>query len=158
MPKIQTIQIFVILFSKKYVDAIKSNKSVMLPGYDFFNHTRIPNHTAFDPNNYDVIIIEGIMLYNHAELQSIIKTKIFVHTDLDVCLARRILRDLGERGRDVNSVINQWFKFVKPGYEEYIYPTMIHADYIFNNTKESIEENIHNDHKLLKIIEILLSH
>ena len=138
------------------VESIKTNKAVMLPGYDYVNHVRIPDQTPFNPNDYDVIIIEGIMLYNHEELREIIKSKIFVHTDLDVCLARRMLRDIDERGRTVKSVIAQWFEFVKPGYEDYIYPTMIHADYIFNNTKDSIEENIYNDQKLLKIIEILL--
>jgi uridine kinase len=136
--------------------AIKENLTVMLPEYDYVNNARLPDRIEFNPGQYDVVIIEGIMLYNHEELRNLMNLKLFVHTDLDVCLARRLIRDINERGRSLNSVITQWFEYVKPGYEEFIYPTMNHADYVFNNTKESIEENIYNDNKLLKVIEVLL--
>lgn len=136
------------------IDAINCAKVVELPGYDYVNHRSIPNCHTYDPKS-DFIIIEGIMLYNDAELRQLINTKIFVHTDLDACLARRILRDIQERGRTVQSVITQWFDTVKPGYDEFIFPTMKYADYIFNNTKESIDMNIHQDDKLTKLFENL---
>jgi len=139
------------------IKALKEKKTVMLPGYDYVEHKSVPDQHEFDPTQYDVVIIEGIMLYNNEELRALINSKIFVHTDLDVCLARRILRDISERGRTVDSVIKQWFEFVKPGYEDFIFPTMVHADYIFNNTKESIEENIYKDKKFQNIIDVLLN-
>jgi uridine kinase len=129
------------------IEAIKSNKITPLPSYDYINHRSIANSNTFDPNA-DFIIIEGIMLYNIEEFRKLIDTKIFVHTDLDACLARRILRDISERGRTVQSVITQWFKEVKKGYEEFIFPTMKYADYIFNNTEDSIDQNIYHDDKL----------
>lgn len=136
------------------INAINDANVVELPGYDYVNHCSIPNCHTYDPNS-DFIIIEGIMLYNDAVLRQLINTKIFVHTDLDACLARRILRDMKERGRTVQSVITQWFDTVKPGYDEFIFPTMKYADYIFNNTKESIDMNIHQDDKLMKLFENL---
>ncbi len=135
----------------KLINSIKNKETIMLPEYDYINHISIDNHLKFDPNNYDIIIIEGIMLFDNEIMRDIINTKIFVHTDLDVCLARRILRDTAERGRSVPLIIKQWFEFVKPGYINYIDPTIIFADYIFNNTEEIIEENI-IERKLLKII------
>lgn len=136
------------------IDAINGGKKVFLPGYDYTNHCSIPDCNVYDPT-VDFIIIEGIMLYNDIVLRQLLGTKIFVHTDLDVCLARRILRDIVERGRTVQNVISQWFSTVKPGYEEFIYPTMKYADYIFDNTKESINHNIIHDDKLAKLFETL---
>jgi uridine kinase len=136
------------------IDAIRGKNSVELPGYDYINHCSVPNSHKYEPNA-DFVIIEGIMLYNDVILRQIIDTKIFVHTDLDACLARRIMRDMKERDRTVQSVITQWFDTVKPGYEEFIYPTMKYADYIFDNTKDSIDNNIYHDVKLVKLFENL---
>lgn len=136
------------------IDAITNGIATKLPGYDYINQCSINDVNIYDPN-VDFIVIEGIMLYNDKALRHLIDTKIFVHTDLDACLARRILRDIKERGRTVQSVITQWFDTVKPGYEAFIYPTMKYADYIFNNTKESIDQNIYQDTKLLNLYERL---
>lgn len=136
------------------ISAIERNQKTMIPGYDYVNHCSIVDSNVYDPTA-DFIIIEGIMLYSDVALRNLINTKIFVHTDLDACLARRILRDIKERGRTVQTVISQWFDTVKPGYEEFIYPTMKYADYIFDNTKESIDNNIHQDNKLTKLFENL---
>jgi uridine kinase len=135
-------------------DAIRGGVQVSLPGYDYINHRSIKDSHIYNPN-VDFVIIEGIMLYNEELLRSVKETKIFVHTDLDACLARRILRDIKERGRTVHSVIDQWFDTVKPGYEEFIYPTMKYADYIFNNTKDCIEANIHQDDQLTRLFQRL---
>jgi uridine kinase len=136
------------------INAIKEGKPTKLPSYDYINHCSIPDINEYNPN-VDFIIIEGIMLYNDPELRQLITTKIFVHTDLDACLARRILRDIKERGRTVQSVITQWFKTVKPGYEQFIEPTMKYCDYIFDNTKENIDYNIFKDTKLIQLFEKL---
>lgn len=129
------------------INAIKGGVEVSLPGYDYVHHCSIENSHLYIPG-VDFVIIEGIMLYNDEFLRDLINTKIFVHTDLDACLARRILRDMKERERTVQSVIEQWFNTVKPGYEEYIFPTMKYADFIFNNTKDSIDQNILQDNQL----------
>lgn len=136
------------------IDAIKGKKKVRLPNYDYVHHCSIPNVNEYNPN-VDFVIIEGIMLYNEPELRQLIDTKIFVHTDLDACLARRILRDLKERGGTVQSVITQWFNTVKPGYELFIEPTMKYCDYIFDNTKENIDHNIFQDTRLIQLFEKL---
>jgi len=139
---------------KPLIDAISGGVMVKLPGYDYVNHCSIEGCHTYDPNA-DFIIIEGIMLYNDVTLCQLIDTKVFVHTDLDACLARRILRDIKDRGRTVDSVIKQWFETVKPGYESFIFPTMKYADYIFNNTKENIDHNIHQDVKLVRLFDNL---
>jgi uridine kinase len=138
------------------ISAIQGKCKTYLPDYDYIHHRSISDCRChiYDPDA-DFIIIEGIMLYNDEILRNMIETKIFVHTDLDACLARRIMRDMKERDRTVQSVITQWFDTVKPGYEEFIYPTMKYANYIFNNTKESIEKNILSDDKLGRLYENL---
>ena len=138
------------------IQALETNTATLLPTYDYVNHCQIPPHVRFDPTQWEVVIIEGIMLYNHEALRNLINLRLFVYTDLDVCLARRILRDMKERGRSVDSVISQWFHHVKPGYDEYIFPTMTHADYIFNNTKDSLDANLHNDDRFSKVIQAIL--
>jgi uridine kinase len=136
------------------INALRNGQKTMLPSYDYVNHCRIEGQHQFDPN-VDFLIIEGIMLFNDEILRHLINTKIFVHTDLDACLARRILRDMRERGRTVQSVITQWFATVKPGYDEFIYPTMKYADFIFDNTKENIEYNILHDNQLSHLYQTL---
>lgn len=136
------------------IKAITGQTQVKLPGYDYVHHCSVEADHLYDPSA-DFIVIEGIMLYNDEKLRELIDTKLFVHTDLDACLARRILRDIKDRGRTVQNVIEQWFETVKPGYETFIYPTMRYADYIFNNTKENIDHNIHGDYKLIRLFENL---
>jgi uridine kinase len=136
------------------IDAIINGKRTKLPSYDYVHQCSIADVNTYDPD-VDFLVLEGIMLYNDEMLRKLINTKIFVHTDLDACLARRILRDIKDRGRTVQSVINQWFETVKPGYEAFIYPTMKYADYIFNNTKDSIDQNIRQDTKFLTLFEKL---
>lgn len=139
---------------KPLIDAIKCDKVVSMSGYDYVNHCSIPDVHIYDPD-VDFVVIEGIMLYNDEVLRNLINTKIFVQADLDTCLARRILRDVKERGRSVEGVIQQWFKTVKPGFENFIYPTMKYADYIFNNTQDNIDHNIYNDDKLARLFDNL---
>jgi uridine kinase len=131
--------------------ALQSRQAVSLPGYDYVHHCSLSDQHQYDPHS-DFIMIEGIMLLNDPTLRSLIQMKIYVNTDLDVCLARRILRDLKDRGRTVETVITQWFETVKPGYEAFIVPTMKYADYIFNNTQESLEQNMRQDGQKLLLL------
>jgi len=129
-----------IKFIKKYLDA-PVGEVMFPPVYDFHTHKRIDESIMIVK---PILILEGILLLNNKELRDLADWKIFVHTDLDECLARRIERDIAERGRDVKGVLLQWRKFVKPACEEFIEPHMTDADTIVPN-KHSITEMIEHD-------------
>nr|XP_020668063.1 uridine-cytidine kinase-like 1 isoform X6 [Pogona vitticeps]XP_020668064.1 uridine-cytidine kinase-like 1 isoform X7 [Pogona vitticeps] len=107
---------------------LKQGKSVKIPIYDFTTHSRKKEwKTLYGAN---VIIFEGIMAFSDKELLKLLDMKIFVDTDSDIRLVRRLRRDIGERGRDVEGVIKQYNKFVKPAFDQYIQPTMRLADIV----------------------------
>uniref|UniRef100_A0AAQ5ZVJ1 Uridine-cytidine kinase n=1 Tax=Amphiprion ocellaris TaxID=80972 RepID=A0AAQ5ZVJ1_AMPOC len=107
---------------------LKQGKSVKIPVYDFTTHRRQKDWK----NVYgaSVIIFEGIMSFADKELLQLLDMKIFVDTDSDIRLVRRLRRDITERGRDIEGVIKQYNKFVKPAFEQYIEPTMRLADIV----------------------------
>ncbi|KAK5864198.1 hypothetical protein PBY51_001158 [Eleginops maclovinus] len=107
---------------------LKQGKSVKIPVYDFTTHGRQKDWK----NVYgaSVIIFEGIMSFADRELLELLDMKIFVDTDSDIRLVRRLRRDIGERGRDIEGVIKQYNKFVKPAFEQYIEPAMRLADIV----------------------------
>ncbi|XP_061486956.1 uridine-cytidine kinase-like 1 isoform X6 [Rhineura floridana] len=107
---------------------LKQGKSVKIPIYDFTSHSRKKEwKTLYGAN---VIIFEGIMAFADKELLKLLDMKIFVDTDSDIRLVRRLRRDIGERGRDIDGVIKQYNKFVKPAFDQYIQPTMRLADIV----------------------------
>jgi uridine kinase len=107
---------------------LKSGKQVHIPIYNFTTHSREKQRkTVYGAN---VVIFEGIMAFVNKEILDIMDMKIFVDTDADIRLARRLKRDIGERGRTLDSVISQYNKYVKPSFEYYIAPTMSYADII----------------------------
>ncbi|XP_053102946.1 uridine-cytidine kinase-like 1 isoform X3 [Hemicordylus capensis] len=107
---------------------LKQGKSVKIPIYDFTTHSRKKEwKTLYGAN---VIIFEGIMAFADKELLKLLDMKIFVDTDSDIRLVRRLRRDIGERGRDIEGVIKQYNKFVKPAFDQYIQPTMRLADIV----------------------------
>ncbi|XP_028848615.1 uridine-cytidine kinase-like 1 isoform X4 [Denticeps clupeoides] len=107
---------------------LKLGKSVKIPVYDFTTHGRQKEwKTVYGAS---VIIFEGIMSFADKELLKLLDMKIFVDTDSDIRLVRRLRRDISERGRDIEGVIKQYNKFVKPAFEQYIEPTMRLADIV----------------------------
>ncbi|KAK0155627.1 Uridine-cytidine kinase-like 1 [Merluccius polli] len=107
---------------------LKQGKSVKIPVYDFTTHKRHKDwKTVYGAS---VIIFEGIMSFADKELLQLLDMKIFVDTDSDVRLVRRLRRDITERGRDIGGVIKQYNKFVKPAFDQYIEPTMRLADIV----------------------------
>ncbi|XP_077109092.1 uridine-cytidine kinase-like 1 isoform X6 [Ranitomeya variabilis] len=107
---------------------LKQGKSVKIPTYDFTTHSRTKDwKTLYGAN---VIIFEGIMAFAHAELLKLLDMKIFVDTDSDIRLVRRLRRDISERGRDIEGVLKQYHTFVKPAFDQYIQPTMRLADIV----------------------------
>lgn len=110
------------------LEELKGRKIVEVPEYDFKTHSRSAITRRVPPA--DVVIIEGILVLHMEEIRSQLNMKVFVDTDDDVRLARRIQRDVAERGRDVEGVIQQYTKFVKPAFDQFIAPSRRHADII----------------------------
>uniref|UniRef100_A0A673AC69 Uridine-cytidine kinase n=1 Tax=Sphaeramia orbicularis TaxID=375764 RepID=A0A673AC69_9TELE len=107
---------------------LKQGKSVKIPVYDFTTHGRQKEwKTVYGAS---VIIFEGIMSFADKALLQLLDMKIFVDTDSDIRLVHRLRRDITERGRDIEGVIKQYNKFVKPAFEQYIEPTMRLADIV----------------------------
>ncbi|KZY67192.1 uridine kinase [Oleiphilus sp. HI0071] len=111
-----------------HIESLKSGQSVLMPRYDFAQHTRSGASIEIHPT--PIIVVEGIMLFTHKALRDALDLKFFVDTPLDICLLRRLQRDTLERGRSVESVLNQYKHTVRPGYINFIAPTKEHADMI----------------------------
>eukprot|EP01023_Acetabularia_acetabulum_P015594 TRINITY_DN17615_c1_g1_i3.p1 TRINITY_DN17615_c1_g1~~TRINITY_DN17615_c1_g1_i3.p1 ORF type:complete len:514 (+),score=71.49 TRINITY_DN17615_c1_g1_i3:228-1544(+) len=108
-------------------------ESVDVPIYDFKLHKRAKETVRVDPA--DVVIMEGILVLHMEQVRELLNMKIFVDTDDDVRLARRIQRDIECRGRDLESVLRQYTTFVKPMFDQFVAPSRRHADVIIPWTK-----------------------
>eukprot|EP01121_Diplochlamys_sp_Union-15-3_P008136 TRINITY_DN2138_c0_g3_i1.p1 TRINITY_DN2138_c0_g3~~TRINITY_DN2138_c0_g3_i1.p1 ORF type:complete len:475 (-),score=61.98 TRINITY_DN2138_c0_g3_i1:34-1404(-) len=114
---------------------LKEGKCTEIPQYDFKTHSRSPySKTIYGA---DVIILEGILVFFSKELRDEMDIKIFVDTEPDIRLARRLHRDINERGRNIESIFQQYFKFVKPAFEDYILPTKKCADIVIPRGAEN---------------------
>ncbi|XP_020206305.1 uridine kinase-like protein 1, chloroplastic isoform X1 [Cajanus cajan] len=111
------------------ISKLKSGQSVQVPIYDFKLHQRSSDRSR-QVNASEVIILEGILVFHEQRVRNMMNMKIFVDADPDVRLARRIRRDTVERGRDVHSVLEQYAKFVKPAFDDFILPSKKYADII----------------------------
>ncbi|XP_041951361.1 uridine-cytidine kinase-like 1 isoform X1 [Alosa pseudoharengus] len=107
---------------------LKKGKSVKVPVYDFNSHSRRKEWKNVYGAN--VVIFEGILAFANKELLKTLDMKVFVDTDSDIRLVRRLKRDISERGRDITGVIKQYNKFVKPAFEQYIEPSVQVADIV----------------------------
>lgn len=114
---------------------LKAGKTVQLPQYDYVHHTRSAETVLITPKS--VIIVEGILLFTDAELRKEMDCLIFVDAPLDICLIRRAKRDMKERGRTFESVIEQYETTVRPMYFAYIEPSKVHADIIVPSWKDN---------------------
>lgn len=108
--------------------SLKKGISIERPIYSFVKHTREKETVTVEPKK--VIIIEGILLFENKILRDLLDIKVYVDTDADVRIIRRILRDVKERGRNLDSVINQYLNTVKIMHEEFVEPSKKHADII----------------------------
>jgi len=112
----------------EHVKKLKNGQDVMCPVYDFKIHDR--TDLLQEKKSAEVIIIDGILVLQNEELRSLMDIKLFVDTDADVRVLRRIRRDVNERKRTLESVINQYLTTVKPMHEMYVEPSKKHADLI----------------------------
>ncbi len=108
--------------------ALRKGVAIEKPEYDFTTHSRKEETTTLAP--VSVVIVEGILIFTEAKLRELFDIKIFVDTDLDLCLIRRIERDVKERGRTLDSVLDQYQNTVKPMYHEFVEASKRYADII----------------------------
>lgn len=112
----------------EHIRALKNNVPIERPVYSFVEHNRTEETVPVKPSK--VIIIDGILIFENKELRDLMDIKVYVDTDADVRLARRILRDVRDRGRSMKSVITQYTTTVKPMHEEFVEPSKRYADVI----------------------------
>lgn len=131
---------------------LREGKKVEVPIYNYVTHSRENRtKTMYGAN---VIIFEGILAFYNAEVTSMLDMKVFVDTDADIRLARRLRRDIVQRGRDLEGVLKQYMTHVKPAYQSYIAPCMAHADIIVprgGENKVAIQLIVQHVHKQLQL-------
>lgn len=110
------------------LEDLKAGKTVQCPIYDYAIHDRTEETLTLAPNK--VILVEGILIFENKALRDLMDIRIFVDTDADVRILRRILRDVKERGRTLESVMEQYLTTVKPMHEQFVEPSKRYADVI----------------------------
>lgn len=110
------------------MNELMNNRPVQKPVYDYANHTRSAETIPLEPK--DVIILEGILVLEDERLRNLMDIKLFVDTDADLRFIRRLTRDIKERGRSLDSVIEQYTEVVRPMHNQFIEPTKRYADVI----------------------------
>ena len=112
----------------KHLEALRRGESVDCPVYDFTVHNRSDQVIHLEPKS--VIMVEGILIFENKALRDQMDIKIFVDTDADIRLCRRIKRDVNKRGRSLESVLAQYQQTVKPMHERYVEPSKKYADLV----------------------------
>ncbi|MEK9198863.1 uridine kinase [Ureibacillus sp. 179-F W5.1 NHS] len=134
----------------EHLNRLLQRKAIDKPVYDYVNHTRAEEVIHVDPK--DVIILEGILVLEDKRLRDLMDIKLFVDTDSDLRIIRRIERDIKERGRTIDSVIDQYLTAVRPMHNLFIEPTKRYADVII---PEGGENEVAIDLMVTKIKTIL---
>ena len=112
----------------EHLKELKKGKPINRPEYSFVNHQREQNTVTVVPKK--VIIVDGILIFENKDLRDMMDIKIFVDTDADIRFIRRLIRDVNERGRTLDSVVNQYCTTVKPMHEQFVEPSKKYADII----------------------------
>ena len=115
------------LFNQQLISLIKG-QSIKMPVYDFSTHSRSDHTRTIDPHH--VIVVEGILALHYPSLRELMDIKIFVDTPDDIRFIRRVSRDVEERGRSVQSVIDQYLKTVRPMHQQFVEPSKYFSDII----------------------------
>ena len=133
----------------RHLKALKAGVPIQCPVYSYTEHNRTKETITIQPTS--VVIVEGLLIFQNPELRDLMDIKIFVDTDADVRILRRILRDVKERGRSIESVVEQYLTTVKPMHEQFIEPSKRYADII-------VLEGGHNLVALDMIMQRIASH
>ena len=115
----------------EHLKALREGKAIDCPTYDFAHHTRAKEIVRVEPSR--VIIVEGILILQDARLRDLFDIKIFVEADADERILRRVTRDIKERGRSLENIMEQYLTTVKPMHYLYVEPTKTVADLILNS-------------------------
>ena len=110
------------------LQALRRGETVLCPVYDYTIHDRSPETLEVRPTK--VILVEGILIFENKALRDLMDIKIFVDTDADVRILRRIMRDVKKRGRSLDSVVQQYLTTVKPMHEQFVEPSKRYADIV----------------------------
>ncbi len=111
-----------------HIDELRAGRDILSPTYDYSRHTRSAETREVRANK--VVLLEGILILENPELRDRLDMKIYVDTDADVRILRRMMRDVKERGRSLDSVVNQYLETVKPMHEAFVEPSKRYADII----------------------------
>jgi uridine kinase len=111
-----------------HLTALKNGRPIDMPVYDFVQNRRTGQTIHIQPSK--IVIFEGIMIFTNKQVRDLIDLKIFVDTPDDIRFIRRLVRDIKERGRTVDSVVEQYLTVVRPGHYEFVEPTKAYADII----------------------------
>lgn len=131
----------------QHIRELARGNAIDRPVYDFTIHNRVDDTVRVEPAR--VIVVEGILIFENKELRDLCDIKVFIDTDADVRIIRRILRDVNERGRTLDNIVEQYLTTVKPMHDEFVEPSKRYADIIvpeggFNRVAlEMLNERIH---------------
>lgn len=120
----------------EHLKKLKNGESIDCPVYDYSQHNRSEEVLRIEPK--PVILVEGILLLADERIRELLDIKVYVEADADERILRRILRDVEERGRDLNGIIDQYLTTVKPMHYLYVEPTRSKADVVINSGKNDV--------------------
>lgn len=124
----------------EHIKRLRNGESIECPVYDYTVHNRSDKTVCIDPRK--IILIEGILLLADPRLRSLLDIKIYVEADADERILRRILRDVKERGRDIDNIVEQYLTTVKPMHYLYVEPTRATADIVINSGMNDVAFDI----------------
>jgi len=124
----------------EHLKMLREGKSVECPIYDFTQHNRSDKTYTIHPSK--VFLIEGILIFSDEQLRDLFDIKVFVEADADERILRRIVRDVKERGRDIDNIMEQYLTTVKPMHSLYVEPTKTTADIIINSGMNDVAFDI----------------
>ena len=124
----------------EHLKMLKEGNSVECPIYDFTQHNRSNKSYTIEPSK--IFLIEGILIFSDEKLRDLFDIKVFVEADADERILRRIIRDVKERGRDLNNIMEQYLTTVKPMHALYVEPTKNTADIIINSGMNDVAFDI----------------
>jgi len=136
----------------EHLTALRRGQPVDVPIYDFKTHLRLKRTRRVDPA--PVIIVEGILVFVDARVRDLLDVKIFVDTDGDIRIMRRIRRDIEERGRDFASIRDQYYRTVRPMHLEFVEPSKQYADLII---PEGGENRVGLDVVVRRLLQVLVA-
>lgn len=127
----------------RHLDALLSGSAIEVPVYDYVQHLR--SAAALTVRSTPIVVVEGILVLHDQRLRDRFDLKVFVHADADLRLIRRMYRDVAERGRTIESIVDQYLATVRPSHELFVEPSRRHADVI-------LPEGGHNDAALFVLL------